>query len=63
MKKYSQPQCTTVSLATAISIQAASLNGVSKSGQEVTTDGESGSGDASKAHAKIWVNGWDETTE
>jgi hypothetical protein len=54
MKKYSQPQCTAVSIATAISIQAASLNGVSKSGQEVTTDGESGNGGASEAYAKWW---------
>lgn len=62
-KKYTQPYCTVISVITTITMLVSSPNRVSESGEEVTTDGESGTGDAGGAHAKSWNYGWYEEEE
>ncbi|SET11250.1 hypothetical protein [Prevotella sp. kh1p2] len=58
-KKYTQPRCFTITASTTISILAGSQNNkVSETGEEVTTDRESGTGDAGYAHAKLWSCEW-----
>lgn len=63
-KKYTQPRCSTITTSTTISMLAGSQNNkVSETGEEVTTDRESGTGDAGYAHAKLCSYGWHEEEE